>query len=131
MSMSDPVADMLTRIRNAILRKHDNVQIPFSNLKENILKVLVEEGFVSSFTKEDGQSFSSLNVTLKYVSGSSVIRKLERISKPGLRKYNGYKELSPVLSGQGVHIVSTSKGVLTDQGCRDRQVGGEILCTVY
>lgn len=129
--MSDPVADMLTRIRNAILRKHKQVQIPFSVLKERILKVLEEEGFINKFSKEGEKTSILLIVSLKYVDEESVIRSLKKVSKPGLRKYESYLNLKPVLNGQGIHVVSTSKGVIADKECRETQIGGEILCTIY
>lgn len=132
MSMSDPIADMLTRIRNAILREHASVSIPFSKIKENISRVLKEEGFVGDYSIEDARVGQSLTIQLKYDSrGTSVIRKIDRVSKPGLRIHKGVDELKPLMNGQGIFIVSTSHGVLSDNGCRKMKVGGEILCSVY
>ena len=132
MSMSDPIADMLTRIRNAILRKHASVSIPSSKMKESISKVLKDEGFVHNYTVENEGLEKSLNIQLKYDSkGLPVIRKIDRESKPGLRIHKGFREISPLLNGQGIYIVSTSKGVVSDGQCRKDQVGGEILCSVY
>jgi len=130
--MSDPIADMLTRIRNAILREHRSVSMPFSNIKENIAKVLKEEGFVSSFSVEDARVGKTLELQLKYAStGDSIIRKINRVSKPGLRIHKKVEELKPLLNGQGIFIVSTSHGVLSDSACRRSKVGGEVLCAVY
>lgn len=132
MTMSDPIADMLTRIRNAILREHRSVSMPFSNIKENIAKVLKEEGFVSSFSVEDARVGKTLELQLKYAStGDSIIRKINRVSKPGLRIHKKVEELKPLLNGQGIFIVSTSHGVLSDSACRRSKVGGEVLCAVY
>lgn len=132
MSMSDPIADMLTRIRNAILREHRSVSIPFSNIKENISKVLKEEGFVSGYDVEDARVGKTLTVQLKYdASGDSIIRKIDRVSKPGLRIHKGFEEIKPLMNGQGIFIISTSHGVLSDSACRRTKVGGEVLCAVY
>ncbi|MDT8446231.1 MAG: 30S ribosomal protein S8 [bacterium] len=132
MSMSDPIADMLTRIRNAILREHRAVSIPFSKIKESIAQVLKEEGFVLDYSIEDAPVGKNLTVALKYDNkGDSVIRKIDRISKPGLRIHKGVDELKPLMNGQGIFIVSTSRGVLSDNLCRKQQVGGEVLCAVY
>ncbi|MCH8843232.1 MAG: 30S ribosomal protein S8 [SAR324 cluster bacterium] len=133
MSMSDPVADFITRIRNATMRKHADVQCPASRLKNDIAQVLHQEGFIRGvvgFQSERG--FPQINVELKYDDqGGSVIRGIKRISRPGLRKYCGYQEMTTVLNGQGISIVSTSHGVLTDRECRDRKIGGEVLCQVW
>jgi len=130
--MSDPIADMLTRIRNAILREHRSVSIPFSNIKENISKVLKEEGFVSGYDVEDARVGKTLTVQLKYdASGDSIIRKIDRVSKPGLRIHKGFEEIKPLMNGQGIFIISTSHGVLSDSACRRTKVGGEVLCAVY
>ena len=132
MSMSDPIADMLTRIRNAILREHRSVAIPFSNMKENIAKVLKDEGFVNSLAVEDARVGRTLTLQLKYdANGDSVIRKIDRVSKPGLRIHKGVEELKPLMNGQGIYIVSTSHGVKSDSACRRSKVGGEVLCAVY
>ncbi len=133
MSMTDPVADFLTHIRNAVMRKHATVESPASNLKIEIAKVLKREGFV-----EDWMTFKSeaghprILVNLKYdQAGESVLRGLKRISKPGLRRQAGYRDLAPVLNGQGIAIVSTSSGVLADYECREKKVGGEVLCHIW
>jgi small subunit ribosomal protein S8 len=132
MSMSDPIADMLTRIRNAILRQHSDVCIPHSKIKENIAKVLLDEGFISGFRTEKKEVGADLTVDLKYDrTGDSVIRKIDRESKPGLRIHKGFEALKPVLNGQGIYIISTSHGVVSDSFCRSNKVGGEILCKVY
>lgn len=132
MSMSDPIADMLTRIRNAILRQHKTVVIPSSKIKESISKVLKDEGFVEDYQLEDARLGKNLSITLKYdKSGECVIRKINRVSKPGLRVTKGFREIPSVLNGQGIYIVSTSKGVVSDTTCRKEKVGGEILCEVW
>ena len=133
MSMTDPVADFLTHIRNALMRKHATVDSPSSKLKVEIARVLKEEGFVEDYlTYDDERGHPRIEVTLKYDRhGDSVIRGLKRISTPGLRRHRGYSDLHPVLSGQGIAIVTTSKGVLTDLVCRERKVGGEVLCHVW
>lgn len=132
MSMSDPIADMLTRIRNALLREHQQVVIPSSNIKENIAKVLKEEGFVNDYTVSDEKIGKTLTIQLRYdTKRDSVIRKIDRVSKPGLRIFKGFKELKPLLNGQGMYIVSTSAGLLSDTKCRERKIGGEVLCAVY
>lgn len=132
MSMSDPIADMLTRIRNAILREHASVIIPFSNIKENIAKVLLSEGFIQGYSKQEARVGNELVVELRYDNKSEpIIRNIKRESKPGLRVHKGYSELKPLLNGQGIYIVSTSQGLLTDADCRAKKVGGEIICSVY
>ena len=132
MSMSDPIADMLTRIRNAILRQHESVLIPASKIKENVSKVLKEEGFVSDYEVVEAEKGNNLKLTLSYDQrGDSVIRKINRVSKPGLRVMKGFRDIKPVLNGQGIYIVSTSKGVVTDTACRKAKIGGEILCEVW
>ncbi|MDX2471561.1 MAG: 30S ribosomal protein S8 [SAR324 cluster bacterium] len=132
MSMSDPIADMLTRIRNSILRDHQSVKIPSSKIKENIAQVLKTEGFVEDYTVEELELGKLLTINLKYDrEGDNAIRKINRVSKPGLRIHKGFKEIDPVLNGQGISIVSTSQGVLSDATCRKNKVGGEILCEVW
>lgn len=131
MSMSDPIADMLTRIRNSLLRENPNVMIPSSNMKENIAKVLKLEGFITDYTFEPGKVGVNLLIDLKYsAGGESVIRNIKRISKPGLRVFRGFKEMKPLLNGQGMYIVSTSKGVMSDDQCRKQRIGGEVICAV-
>ena len=132
MSMSDPIADMLTRIRNAILREHKSVCIPSSKIKENITKVLKSEGFIIDYSVKPARIGEEIEISLKYDSKrESIIRKIDRISKPGLRIFKGADEMKPLLGGQGVFIVSTSYGVMSDAQCRSKHIGGEILCSVY
>ena len=133
MSMNDPVADFLTRIRNATMRKHGNLSTPSSNLRVEIAKVLEKEGFIENWNAyKNDRGLPELEVTLKYDKhGESVIRGLKRISSPGLRRHCGFKELTPVLNGQGIAIVTTSHGVLTDIDCRQQKIGGEVLAHVW
>lgn len=130
MSMQDPIADMLTRIRNAQLVGEKQASMPASKLKASILKVLQEEGYINSFEtiKVDGKT--SLSVTLKYYQGRPVIEKIQRVSRNGLRIYKGVAKLPVVRAGMGIAIVSTSKGVMTERSARAQNLGGEILCTV-
>ena len=129
---TDPIADMLTRIRNASLVSHETVSMPSSKLKVELAKLLKSEGFIADFeVKADGK-FNSLVITLKYdINKKPVITKLERVSKPGLRNYCKAKNLPQVLGGMGVAIVSTSKGLLTDRKARKENIGGEVLCYIY
>ena len=129
---TDPIADMLTRIRNANIVSHEKVEVPSSKLKIELAKLLKEEGFITDYNvKEDGK-FKVLEITLKYdAKNKPVITKLERISKPGLRNYSKAKNLPKVLGGMGIAIVSTSKGLLTDRKARKENIGGEVLCYVY
>ncbi len=132
MSMTDPIADLLTRIRNAAKEKHEKVEIPASRLKANIVRVLKEEGFIKNFRlmREEGRPV--IKVYLKYTDqGASVIQGIRRISRPGLRRYTGYDEMPRPLSGAGISIVSTSKGVTTGHRAKTQKVGGEILCEVW
>jgi small subunit ribosomal protein S8 len=131
--MTDPVADFLTHIRNALMRKHATVDSPSSKLKVEIARVLKAEGFIEDFlTYDNERGHARIEVTLKYDKrGESVIRGLQRISKPGLRRHKGYDGLYPVVNGQGIAIVTTSRGVLTDLACREQKVGGEVLCHVW
>lgn len=132
MSMSDPIADMLTRIRNAILREHSSVTIPSSKIKENIAKVLKSEGFINSYEMKPARIGEEIEISLKYDSKKeSLIRKIDRISKPGIRIFKGADELKPLLGGQGIYIISTSYGVFSDAQCRAKHIGGEIICSVY
>ena len=131
MSMSDPIADLLTRIRNANMRKKQSLELLSSNIKVNIAKVLKEEGFITDWELNEEEKFPKLKIELKYCDGEPVIRKIKRVSKPGLRLYTNSSDCKPVLSGQGISIVSTSKGVISDRQCREMQVGGELLCKVW
>ena len=132
MSMTDPIADMLTRIRNANMVGHETVEIPASKLKIELAKLLKSEGFISEYEVKEVGKFKVIVITLKYdVNRKPVISKLERISKPGLRTYHKAKTLPKVLGGLGVAIISTSKGLLTDRKARKENVGGEVLCYIY
>ena len=130
--MSDVIADMLTRIRNANSAKHATVDIPASNMKKAIAEILVEEGYVKSYEIiEDGKQ-GTIRVTLKYQANKQkVIRGLKRVSKPGLRIYAGCEDMPKVMNGLGIAIVSTSKGIMTDKKARALKVGGEVLCFVW
>ena len=130
--MTDPIADMLTRIRNSNSIYQPQVSMPASTLRVAIAQVLTEEGFVASYNVEPSTPGSTLTIDLKYgIEGEKVIRHIERISKPGCRVYAGVDELKPVLRGQGIHVVSTPKGVLSDRKAREMRVGGEVLAQVY
>ncbi len=131
MSMSDPIADLLTRIRNANMRKKPNLAMLSSKMKVNIAKVLKDEGFISDWEMNEENKFPELKIHLKYIDGEPVIRNIKRISKPGLRLYTKSSECKPVLNGQGISILSTSEGVKSDRQCREDKTGGEILCTVW
>jgi small subunit ribosomal protein S8 len=132
MSMTDPVGDLLTRIRNASKEKHEKLEVPASRLKANIVRVLKEEGYIKNFRLQREEGKPVIKVYLKYAgSGEGVIRGIKRISRPGLRKYSGYDQLPRPLSGAGIAIVSTSKGVMTGQKARSHKIGGEILCEVW
>ena len=132
MSMTDPVADMLTRIRNANNLMRDEVSMPSTAIKINIADVLKREGFIKNFEIVNRPLQNELKITLKYgPEGEKVIRSIKRSSKPGSRVYRGYDDLPTILSGQGVAVISTNQGVLSDRECREKIVGGEVLCTVY
>ena len=130
MSMSDPIADMLTRIRNAQLAKKQSVRMPSSNIKLSIADVLKGEGYINDFSVVSDHNKSTLEISLKYYSGDPVIEQIKRISKPGLRIYKSSKNLPDIMSGLGIAIVSTSKGVMTERKARVEGIGGELLCTV-
>jgi small subunit ribosomal protein S8 len=133
MSMSDPIADMLTRIRNANAASHDEVTIPASKMKISIAEILFKEGYIEKYTLEENGSFKDIRIKLKYGSDKSqkIISGLKRISKPGLRVYVGKDELPRVLGGLGIAIMSTNQGVITDKEARKLQVGGEVLAFVW
>ncbi len=133
MTMSDPIADMLTRIRNANSAKHDTVDIPSSKMKLAIADILLEEGYIKKYDLIDEGSFKTIRITLKYGvdRNDRVISGLKRISKPGLRIYAGKEELPRVLGGLGIAIISTNQGVITDKKARELQVGGEVLAYVW
>ena len=130
MSMSDPVADLLTRIRNANMRKKESLVLLSSKIKLNIVKVLKEEGFISNWKLDEKGQFPQLTIWLKYEDNIPVIREITRASKPGLRLYKKGKDCKPILNGPGISILSTSKGVMSDRKCREENIGGEVLCTV-
>ena len=132
MQITDPIADLLTRIRNANIVSHEKVEVPSSKLKIELAKLLKEEGFITDYEVKEVGKFKVLTVILKYdMNKKPVITKLERISKPGLRNYSKAKNLPKVLGGMGIAIVSTSKGLLTDRKARKENIGGEVLCYVY
>ena len=131
MHITDPIADMLTRIRNANNAKHDTVDVPASNMKKSIAQILLDEGYIKSFQIVDDGTQGVIRITLKYNGKDKVITGLRRVSKPGLRVYVGADELPRVLRGLGVAIVSTSKGVMTDKAARAAHVGGEVLAFVW
>mgnify|MGYP006364122921 CR=1 FL=1 len=132
MTMTDPIADMLTRIRNANVVKHETVDVPASNMKKELARILLEEGFVRGYDViEDGKQ-GIIRVQLKYgQSGERVITGLKRISKPGMRVYAANHDIPKVLNGLGISIISTSKGILTDRQARKENVGGEVICYVW
>jgi small subunit ribosomal protein S8 len=130
MSMSDPIADMLTRIRNAQSVNKPTVSMPASKLKGAIAGVLKDEGYIDDFAVQDIDGKPQLNISLKYYAGRPVIEKIERVSRPGLRIYRGNQDIPKVMNGLGVTIVSTSKGVMTDRKAQAAGVGGEVLCIV-
>ncbi|MBO4876137.1 MAG: 30S ribosomal protein S8 [Bacteroidales bacterium] len=131
--MTDPIADYLTRIRNAVMAGHKIVEVPGSNLKREITKVLFEKGYILNYKFEDIGYQGNIKIALKYhpVTKVSAIKKLERISRPGLRKYVDTTSIPRVLNGLGIAILSTNKGVMTDKEARQENVGGEVLCYVY
>ncbi|MCD6331878.1 MAG: 30S ribosomal protein S8 [Bacteroidales bacterium] len=131
--MTDPIADYLTRIRNAIMAKHKVVEIPASNLKREMTKILYDKGYILSYRFDDDDKQGIIKIALKYhpVSKAPAIKSIKRISKPGLRKYADVSNLPRVLNGLGIAILSTSKGVMTDKEARKENVGGEVLCYVY
>ena len=131
MVVTDPIADMLTRIRNALIAKHSDVKIPTSKVKAAIADILLDEGYIEAVEKvEDGVN-SYMNITLKYGAGRSVINGLKRVSKPGLRVYANCEDLPKVLNGLGIAIISTSKGIMTDKQARTANVGGEVMAYIW
>ena len=131
--MTDPIADFLTRIRNAVKAKHRVVEIPASNIKKDMTKILFEKGYILNYKFEEEGPQGLIKIALKYhpETKTSSIKKIGRISKPGLRKYSGRESLPRVLNGLGVAIISTSQGVMTDKEARGLNIGGEVLCYVY
>ena len=131
MQITDPIADMLTRIRNACSARHPQVSVPASGMKKAIAKILLEEGYIKDYTIEDENVQGSIKITLKYIGKKQVIQGLRRVSKPGLRIYSGCEDMPKVMNGLGIAIVSTNKGIMTDKKARKENVGGEILAFVW
>ena len=133
MTMTDPIADLLTRIRNAIQDRHDKLLVPASRIKANIVRVLKDEGYIRNFRLvRDERKIPYIKIYLKYTeSGLSVIRGIKRISKPGLRRYSGYNNIPRSLGGAGTSLISTSKGVITGRSALKNKIGGEILCEIW
>ncbi len=131
MSMTDPIADMLTRIRNATQAGHDKLSLPGSKIKAEIAALLRQEGYISGFKIVRGANQDELRIFLKYKNGSPAIRGIKRISRPGLRRYTGVKDVPNVLGGIGTAILSTNNGIMSDREARENQVGGEVLCYVW
>jgi small subunit ribosomal protein S8 len=132
MSMTDPIADLLTRIRNAAKENHEKLEVPASRLKANVVRVLKEEGYIKNFRLMREEGLPVIKIYLKYDdAGANVIQGIKRVSRPGLRKYSGYDSFPKPLSGAGIAIVSTSKGVMTGSKARTQKVGGEVLCEVW
>ncbi|WP_137156066.1 30S ribosomal protein S8 [Rhizobium sp. FKL33] len=132
MSMSDPLGDMLTRIRNGVARRKSSVSTPASNLRARVLDVLQAEGYIRGYSKVDFENGKSeLNIELKYYEGAPVIRKIDRVSKPGRRVYVSVKSIPQVANGLGITILSTPKGVMADHQAREQNVGGELLCSIF
>jgi small subunit ribosomal protein S8 len=131
--MTDPIADYLTRLRNAIQANHRVVEVPASNLKKEITKVLFEKGYILNYKFVEEGPQGSIKIALKYdpINKVNAVKKLIRVSTPGLRKYVGYKDMPRVLNGLGIAILSTSKGVMTDKEAREQKIGGEVLCYIY
>ena len=130
MSFSDPLGDMLTRIRNAIMRNRSSVTTPASNLRGRVLDVLADEGFIRGYSETQIDGFRAFEVELKYFEGEAVIREIKRVSKPGRRVYSSVKTLPLVCHGPGISLLSTPQGVMSDHAAREKNVGGEILCQV-
>ena len=132
MVVTDPIADLLTRIRNALTAKHETVTVPASNMKKSIVDILVNEGFLKGAEVVENEGHKQILITLKYgANNQKVISNLKRVSKPGLRVYCGYEDLPSVLNGLGIAIISTSKGVMTDKEARKQKIGGEVLAYIW
>ena len=131
--MTDPIADYLTRLRNAIQAKHRVVEVPASNLKKDITKILFDQGYILNYKFEEDGPQGTIKIALKYNPQTKVsaIKSLTRVSKPGMRKYTGYREMPRVINGLGIAIISTSKGVMTNKEAAELKIGGEVLCYVY
>lgn len=130
MSMSDPIADMLTRIRNSLQRNKFDVKMPSSKLKVAIANIMKEEGYITGFSVEEQNKKATLTIELKYFGGKPVIESIDRVSRPSLRSYKSVDDLPKVMGGLGVAIISTAKGVMTDKSAREQGIGGEVLCYV-
>ncbi len=131
MPVTDPIADLLTRIRNAVKANKRRLDVPYSNIKKDILTILKEQNFITDFAVSENNGIKSIRVQLKYTNGVSAVSGLKRISTPGLRQYVGAEELPRVLNGYGIAIISTSKGIFTDKKARAEAVGGEVLCHIW
>ena len=132
MTMTDPIADFLTRIRNALIAKHDRVDVPLSKMKRELCRILKEERYIIDFEEIEGKPVSSLRIYLRYTDeGASTIQRLARVSKPGRRVYRKAADLKPVLNGIGLAVVSTSVGLLTLDQARERGIGGEVVCELW
>lgn len=131
--MTDPIADLLTRIRNGIMARHRVVDVPASNIKKNIVKILFDQGYILNYKFEEALPQGNIKIALKYhpESKQSAITKIHRVSRPGLRKYVHNEELPRVLNGLGIAIISTSQGIMTDKEARVKKIGGEVICIVY
>lgn len=131
--MTDPIADYLTRLRNAIMAKHRVVEVPASNLKKDITKILFEKGYILNYKFEEDGPQGTIKIALKYdpQTKKNAIKSLTRVSTPGMRKYTGYREMPRVINGLGIAVISTSKGVMTDKEAAELKIGGEVLCYIY
>ncbi len=131
--MTDPIADFLTRLRNAIQAKHRVVEVPASNLKKEMTKILFDQGYILNYKFEENGAQGTIKIALKYNPQNKVnaIKSLIRVSKPGMRKYTGYRDMPRVINGLGIAIISTSKGVMTNKEAADLKIGGEVLCYIY
>ncbi len=131
--MTDPIADLLTRIRNGVLARHKVVEVPASKMKQSIVKILFEKGYILNYKFEDNGPQGTIKIALKYhpESKQSAIKAIQRVSRPGLRKYANHEELPRVLNGLGISIISTSQGIMTDKEARTKGIGGEVICYVY
>ncbi len=130
MSINDPLGDMLTRIRNALMRKRGKTVTPASKLRKRVLDVLIDEGYIRGYTEVEKDGFNTFEIELKYYEGDPVISQIKRVSKPGRRVYSSVKDLPRVQNGLGISILSTPKGVMSDNAAREHNVGGEILCQI-
>lgn len=129
---TDPIADLLTRVRNALSKQKANVSVPYSSLKESLVKILRQEGYIESYiVGKDESSMQNMVIKLKYYNDQPVIRHIQRISKPGQRIYTNYKKIPRILGGLGIAIISTSKGLMTDHSARSQKIGGEVVCKIH